>query len=280
MTRTLGTPPGPPVRPEVATGHPWVDRLPAETSNGHDHGAGYDELIREALATPFEGWDFAVFRGRMTMAGDLPWDYEGMVRERLPGTASLLDLGTGGGELLASLAPLPPRTVATEGHPPNVPVARRLEPLGVEVVAAGGQGALPLPSGAFALIVNRHEAYDPREVRRLLAPGGTFVTQQVGGRDLEEINAALGAPPHEDAHWNLATAAGLDVTWRQEAGYPVTIGDVGALVLFLRIVAWQVPGFGVDRYGDRLRALHGDMEHGRPLRATARRFALVARHPG
>ncbi|MEO3804959.1 hypothetical protein [Nonomuraea sp. B1E8] len=32
---------------------------------------GYDELLREALATPFEGWDFAVFDGRMTTAGDL-----------------------------------------------------------------------------------------------------------------------------------------------------------------------------------------------------------------
>ncbi|TDE41584.1 class I SAM-dependent methyltransferase [Nonomuraea mesophila] len=248
---------------------------------------GYDELIREALATPFEGWDFAVFDGRMTATGDLPWDYEGMVRERLPGTASLLDLGTGGGELLASLAPLPPRTVATEGHPPNVPVARRrLEPLGVEVVAAGGDGALPLPPGAFQLIVNRHEAYDPHEVRRLLAPGGTFVTQQVGGRDLEEINAALGGPPHEDAHWNLdmavagLTGAGLDVTWRREAGYPVTIGDVGALVLYLRIIPWQVPGFDVHDHGDRLRALHEEMERGRPLGATAHRFALVARRPG
>ncbi|MEO3884283.1 hypothetical protein [Nonomuraea sp. B5E05] len=74
--------------------------------------------------------------------------------------------------------------------------------------------------------------------------------------------------------------AGLDVTWRQEAGSPVTIGDVGALVLYLRIIPWQVPGFDVDRYGDRLRALHEDMERGRPLRATARRFALVASHTG
>ncbi|MEO3789166.1 hypothetical protein ABGB14_03095 [Nonomuraea sp. B10E15] len=153
---------------------------------------GYDELIQDALATPFEGWDFAVFDGRMTTAGD-------------------------------SLAPLSPRTVATEGHPPNVPVARRrLEALGVEVVAAGGEGALPLPTGAFDLIVNRHEAYDPHEVRRLLAPGGTFVTQQVEGRDLEELNAALGGPPHEDAHWNLDAAAGCapcTTTWRAAARY-------------------------------------------------------------
>ncbi|MGN9841142.1 class I SAM-dependent methyltransferase [Nonomuraea sp. H19] len=243
----------------------------------------YDELIHEALTTSFEGWDFAVFHGRIGYDGDLPWDYEKLVREHLPEAASLLDLGTGGGELLASLGPLPPRTVATEGYPPNVPVARRrLEPLGVEVVEAGGR-PLPFPDGSFDLIVNRHETYDPREIRRVLTEGGTFVTQQVAGHDLEEINAALGGPPHKDPDWNLATAtaalteAGLDVTWSREASTTTTYHDIGALVLFLRVVSWQVPDFDVDTYDARLRALHADMERGRPLRATAHRFALLAR---
>ncbi|MEV4110468.1 methyltransferase domain-containing protein [Nonomuraea sp. NPDC049695] len=242
---------------------------------------GYEELIREALTTPFQGWDWAVFRGRMTTADDLPWDYEELVRERLPKAASLLDLGTGGGELLSSLAPLPPRTAATEGYAPNVPIARRrLEPLGVEVAEVSSA----FPDGSFELIVNRHEAYEPREIRRLLAPGGTYVTQQVGGRDLEEINQALDAPPHEDHGWDLATAsaalteAGLDVTWRRESSRPVTINDVGALVLYLRVVSWQIPGFTVEEYEDRLRALHAEMAGGRPLRANAHRFALIARH--
>ncbi|MET7337328.1 class I SAM-dependent methyltransferase [Nonomuraea sp. NPDC005650] len=236
----------------------------------------YEELIRDALATPFEGWDWAVFRGRMTADDDLPWDYERLVRERLPHTPSLLDLGTGGGELLSSLTPLPPRTAATEGHPPNLPIARdRLEPLGVEVA----ESARHFPDGSFGLIADRHEAFDPHEIRRLLAEGGTFVTQQVAGRDLEELNAALGGPPHEDHTWDLATAtaaldaAGLEVTWSAEAAYPVAFHDVGAVVLFLRVVSWQVPGFDARAYEDRLRALHGDM----PLKATARRFALTAR---
>jgi SAM-dependent methyltransferase len=240
---------------------------------------GYDELIHEALTTPFEGWDFAVLHGRMTTDGALPWDYEQLVRDRLPTATSLLDLGTGGGELLASLAPLPPRTAATEGYPPNVPIARRrLEPLGVEVAEASG--ALPFPDGSFDLITNRHETYDPHEIRRLLARGGTFITQQVAGRDLEEINQALHGPPHKDADWGLTTATaatGLDVIWSQEAGFTTTFHDIGALVLFLRVVSWQVPDFDIDKYDARLRALHGDMERGHPLRATAHRFALLAR---
>ncbi|TMR08591.1 hypothetical protein ETD86_47135 [Nonomuraea turkmeniaca] len=58
-----------------------------------------------------------------------------------------------------------------------------------------------------------------------------------------------------------------------------TFHDIGALVLFLRMVPWQVPDFDVARYDGRLRALHSAMRQGRPLRATARRFALLATGP-
>jgi hypothetical protein len=43
----------------------------------------------------------------------------------------MLDLQSGGGELLAGLPTLPPLMVATEGYTPNVAVAaRRLRPRG------------------------------------------------------------------------------------------------------------------------------------------------------
>ncbi|MBB5933963.1 class I SAM-dependent methyltransferase [Streptomyces zagrosensis] len=246
----------------------------------------YDELIDEGLTTPFEGWDFGVFRGRYAEASvtDLPWSYPQLVRDQLPAAASLLDLGTGGGEVLASLAPLPARTAATEGFAPNVPVARRrLEPMGIEVSEVGDDDQLPFADSAFDLIVSRHESYDPTEIRRVLAPGGVFVTQQVGGGDLAEVNQALGAPEHEYADWNLRaaaeelTAAGFTVTWEGEARLPATFHDIGALVLFLRITPWHVPDFTVERYAGPLRDLHSTMSAGQPLQALCHRFALVAR---
>lgn len=239
----------------------------------------YEELIHEALTTSFEGWDFAIFDGRVTDDGTVPWDYASIVRDRLPKATALLDLGTGGGELLASLTPLPPRTAATETYSPNLPVARaRLQPLGIEVT----ENPREFPDAAFDLITNRHESYDPREVRRLLAEGGTYLTQQVAGRDLEELNTALGGPPHVDATWDLATAttaleeAGLELTWSREATFTTTFHDIGALVLFLRVISWQIPDFDAHTYEDRLRALHADMERGHVLQATAHRFALTA----
>ncbi|MCP2167027.1 class I SAM-dependent methyltransferase [Goodfellowiella coeruleoviolacea] len=245
----------------------------------------YDRLITEGLTTPFEGWDFGVFQGRFTAREDaLPWDYRRLVTERLSGVDSLLDLGTGGGELLSSLAPLPARTAATEGFAPNVPIARRrLTPLGIAVAEVGDDDLLPFPDHSFDLITSRHESYDPAEIRRVLAPGGVFLTQQVGGRDLAEVNQALGAPPHAYLDWDLAAAAaqladaGFEVTWRAEAHVPAEFHDVGALVLFLRITPWQVPDFTVERYAERLRAVHEDIRPGRPLAASCHRFALVAR---
>ncbi|MYW00105.1 methyltransferase domain-containing protein [Streptomyces sp. SID3343] len=245
----------------------------------------YDRLITEGLTTPFEGWDFGVFQGRFTDAEQtLPWSYAQLVRERLPEVASLLDLGTGGGEFLTSLGALPARTAATEGFPPNLPVARRrLEPLGIPVTEVDDDDKLPFPDGSFELIVSRHESYDPAEIRRVLTPGGTFVTQQVGGRDLAELNAALAAPAHAYAAWDLEAAAaelteaGFDVTWRDEALAPSAFHDIGALVLFLRITPWHVPDFDVDTYAEPLRALHAQLSEGRPLQASCHRFALIAR---
>jgi hypothetical protein len=90
----------------------------------------FDELIAEAESQPFAGWDFSYVKDRMVEAPH-PWDYLVEVLGRLNGVSALLDLGTGGGEVLSQLAPLPPRTFATEEYPPNAPIAaRRLHPLG------------------------------------------------------------------------------------------------------------------------------------------------------
>ena len=96
-----------------------------------------DQFIREAEQASFSGWDFSCLRGRW-QEDEPSWDYAGLVQQSLSHVTALLDLGTGGGEFLAGLAPLPALTCATEGYPPNLPLARRrLEPLGVQVYPAG-----------------------------------------------------------------------------------------------------------------------------------------------
>ena len=117
----------------------------------------FDRLVAEAEAASFSGWDFSWLDGRWIDSSP-PWDYRQRVLAALPGVQSLLDMGTGGGEMLASLAPLPPDAWATENYPPNMPIARgRLEPLGVHVATGVADEALPFPDERFDLVINRHE---------------------------------------------------------------------------------------------------------------------------
>lgn len=257
----------------------------------------FEELIAEAEAQPFSGWDFSFLRGRM-VSGQTTWSYEDLVRGRLPGVQAVLDLGTGGGELLASLAPLPPRTVATEAYPPNVPIARRrLQPLGVEVVAVEGApdnahmgpgegiGSLPFEAAAFPLIIDRHESYFAAELFRILQPGGSFMTQQVGGTHDVELSRLLGGETTYDARWNLGFAVhqlemeGFTVVDAREEFPETFFADIGATAYYVKAVPWQVPDFTIGGYWDRLRALDERMRRDDGLRVQGHFFYLEAMRP-
>ena len=83
----------------------------------------FHNLVTEAWRADFSGWDFHWLEGRL-VEDPLPWDYPRLVHDHFPGVNSMLDMGTGGGELLASLAPLPPETHVTESYPPNQVIAK------------------------------------------------------------------------------------------------------------------------------------------------------------
>lgn len=244
--------------------------------------SSYQALVQQALEAPRGGWDFSWLQGRVD-GGELTWRYDERVRAMIATVGSLLDVDTGGGEFLASLAPLPARTVATEGWAPNVAVARqRLEPLGVQV-RQSEDGRLPAADGEFDLVVNRHGHVNAAETRRVLVPGGRLITQQVGSDNLSELNEALGAPtPASAPHWTLAAAldclerAGLRILDTREEMPAVTFRDIGAVVFQLRAVPWQVPDFDVQRYEAPLCALHERMRIENGFTAREHRFLIEA----
>ncbi|MFN2143287.1 MAG: class I SAM-dependent methyltransferase [Candidatus Promineifilaceae bacterium] len=244
----------------------------------------FEQLIAEAMAQDFSGWDFSWLQGRWCEE-DPPWAYEEIVAWEIERSAALLDMGTGGGEFLASLAPLPPFTVATESYPPNIPIARsRLEPLGVRVVSFTNDNALPLQDNQFDLIINRHDSYSPAELYRLLKPGGRFLTQQVGSQDCIQLNDFLNAPPGTYSEsWKLEDEikafrqAGFHVERAEEALLDSIFYDIGAVVFYLKIIEWQIPDFSPERYHERLLAMHRHIEETGAFKAKAHRFLLQAR---
>lgn len=191
------------------------------------------------------GWDFSWLGDRISFEPPA-WDFAAMVAQRARESPDLLDLGTGGGEFLASLSERPARVVATEAWPPNLEVASaRLRPLGVTVVAVEGApdnvdqapnesgGRLPFADGSFELVVSRHESFVPAEVARVLVPGGILLTQQVGD-DYGDVYEALGLSAAPRQHLDLAfmrrqvESAGLRVVGSGESRQRNVFADVGA----------------------------------------------------
>jgi SAM-dependent methyltransferase len=245
--------------------------------------ASFDELVTEAEAAPVDGWGFAWLDGRATEERP-PWGYARVIARRMAGVAAALDLQTGGGEVLAEMPRRPRLLVATESWAPNLAIARSGLPI---VVAAGDAGPLPFRDNSFPLVVSRHPVVTPwGDVARVLAPSGTFLSQQVGAGSNRELTEALMGPQPVSAGRSperavaAAQAAGLTVTDLREATLRVEFRDVGAVVWFLRKVIWTIPDFTVDRYRRQLRDLHDRTLSDGPFVCHAHRFLIEARKPG
>ena len=256
----------------------------------------FEEWVEEAQTATFSGWDFSWLDERWWEEPP-PWEYRDRVAVALKGTRSLLDMGTGGGEFLASLGPLlPATTYATEAYAPNAIIARyTLDPWSVTVLEIREDECYPHPpqdvayripidDHAVDLVINRHESFDAREVVRVLKPGGRFITQQVGSLNFAALNERFGAPlSFED--WTLSTArrevedAGLEVAAAEESLAPAGFRDVGAVIYYLEAVPWQVPGFTLDGFREVLRAIHEEMAEGQPFAMKSHRFLMEAVKP-
>ncbi len=233
---------------------------------------------------PFTGWDFSHLDGRM-IEEQAPWSYTSRAAELMRRALSVIDLGTGGGERLLKLREYwPSKVVATEDYPPNFKLAtERLASFQATVVNVPltDYDSMPFSDGEFDLVLNRHSGFNAREVARILAPGGTFLTQQVHGLWAEDLINAFGAKPQ----WPTSTlhkyvpqlqAAGLTIVDSRDWSGKLSFTDVGAIVYYLKAVPWLVQGFTVETHLDYLFKLQRQLDHGEDLVFTARKYLIEA----
>ena len=252
----------------------------------------FDALIAEGEAVPTEGWDFSWFHGRATEQRP-SWGYARLASVRASGADSALDVQTGGGEVFAEILsgadPAPSAVAATEGWGPNVPIARAaLAPFGGIVAESPEDAPLPFADAAFALALSRHPVpgnENLAEIARVLRPGGTYLSQQIGERSNAELYEFLlgpqpsGAVPRIELLREQAVQAGLEVVQLREERTRIEFFDVAAVVHFLRKVVWTVPGFTVERYRDRLLEIHRIIERDGAFVCHSARILLEARRP-
>jgi SAM-dependent methyltransferase len=148
-------------------------------------------------------------------------------------------------------------------------------------VRLADDGLMPFADGEFDLVLNRHSGFNAKEVARILAPGGTFLTQQVHGLWAYDLLAVFGAKPQ----WPGATlgkyvpqlkAAGLTLINTQEWSGRISFTDVGAIVYYLKAVPWFVPGFSVEKHAKDLLKLQRRLERGEDLAFSARKYLIEA----
>jgi SAM-dependent methyltransferase len=234
---------------------------------------------------PFSGWDFSSLDGRM-LKEQPPWSYRARAAELMRRAGSVIDLGTGGGERILDLrADWPANVVVTEDYPPNFRLAvERLSRFGARVVDVRltSDDPMPFADGGFDLVLNRHSAFNAGEVARILAPGGTFLTQQVHGSWAHDLLAVFGALPQWpdamlETYVPRLEAAGLTIVNAQNWSGTITFTDVGAIVYYLKAVPWLVPGFAVGTHADQLLTLQRRLELGEGLTFAAGKYLIEAR---
>src|SRR4051812_18904619 len=256
-----------------------------------------DDLIEEAVTAAFRGWDFTWLRGRSDDP-KTPWRYTELVRDALAASRSALDIDTGGGEALAAGAPFDGFVVATEGYPPNIPIAgANLKAVGVPLVAvqsapdnidqqepapADTSSHLPFHDDSFDLVLNRHSSYWPNEVARVLRPGGMYLTQQRGEGD-DDLLRLFDRPVHVGPDFDLAVAvgqledAGFESLRAEEFDATVRFFDVGAVVYYLRAIPWIVPNFDVEADRATLHRIHDTIQSEGSFGVGSYRFLIEAR---
>lgn len=183
---------------------------------------------------------------------DLPWDYTRRATELLAGAHAVLDMGTGGGELFGELcATFSGLAVATESWDVNVMVAaNHLRPRGVEVIHCESNN-LPFGDAKFDLVLNRHEELTPAEVARILVPGGTVLTQQVGRNDWNELRDFFPRMTDfgdlfEEYHAGFTTS-GLAVTQATSFDTEIAYSSLGDVTFMLCVAPWTIPNFEVRK---------------------------------
>lgn len=243
---------------------------------------------KQAEAQAFRGWDFSYIAGQM-ISEPLPWDYKDIVTQYLKSDYKLLDMGTGGGEFLLTLDHPYDLTSVTEAYPPNIEICKnKLVPLGITVQAITDDHHLGFADECFDMIINRHEAFDPRELNRLLRPNGYFITQQVGGLNNKDLSHKVGikraegdsehnySEHHLDNNLDLLRKAGFKVLVSNECYPKVTFASVEAFVYFAKIIEWEFPRFSVETCFEQLCELQNEFKENGFIVGTEHRFMIVA----
>jgi SAM-dependent methyltransferase len=145
----------------------------------------------------------------------------------------VLDIGTGGGERLRDLAGSFGSGLGIDADPAMVRFATENSAAANLSYRAGSERLESVPE-TFDVIINRHAPFDLSAVVAHLRPGGYFITQQVGERNMACVKAAQGQPPGlPSIRPRDAVSSGLRLLAFLEYNVEYVVRDIESLVFWL-----------------------------------------------
>ena len=163
----------------------------------------------------------------------VPWEYHEVVLRYLRPSDAVLDIGTGGGERLRDLAGAFGSGLGIDLDPAMVRFATENSAVPNLSFRVCSDRLESVPE-TFDVIISRHAPFDLGAVAAHLRPGGYFITQQVGERNMACVKAALGRPPEPPAIQRGSFAVGgLRLLAFLEYDVEYVVRDIESLVFWL-----------------------------------------------
>lgn len=138
------------------------------------------------------GWNFSHLK--KTVKGDI-WDFFERVKQYCKTSDCILDIGTGGGENLLKLASSVNKIIGIDTSKEMIEAARQnaqnFSRNKIDFLHMNSDN-LDFQDDYFNIVTSRHCPFIAKEVKRVLKPGGVFLTQQVSERDAWNIKEAFG----------------------------------------------------------------------------------------
>jgi len=243
-------------------------------------------MIRYRKPGKVRGWDFS----QIKFSSEGPRiNYCRVVESYLDRNQKLLDIGTGGGEKFLKFAPKVKKAIGIDVDPKMVETARenlrksglsnvKFEVCDSEKLRFGGQ--------EFDVVIDRQAPFNPKEVARVLKPGGVFITQQVSEGDklnFKEIfrrgdSYGIKSGTLKNRYLRELREAGMKIIEEKTANtieYYRSMDDV----IFLLANTPIVPDFDFEREQDKLKQIEERFKTKKGIRTNAERFLIVAKKP-
>ncbi|MBW7457429.1 class I SAM-dependent methyltransferase [Paenibacillus sepulcri] len=230
------------------------------------------------------GWDFSKVQCE---SEGVKWDFYSEVTRRCRKSDLLLDIGTGGGEALLSIADCAALLVGIDDSPGMIQEAlanlEQSKKSNVRILPMNAE-KIDFPAAFFNVVSCRHAPFSAQEIARVLEGGGVFLTQQVSEDDKLNLIRAFGRGQKAAQDGTLKNKYSSELS---EAGFSdIQSFDFDATeyyktyedLVFLLKHTPIIPNFGQgsDDFA-KLEAFIQENQTGKGIKTNSKRFMIIAR---